>query len=66
MNTNRDTSADELHLTTIGALLISELFKSRLLRKKIRGTNLETQLKKILNNDTIKRTAEPGDEIQPD
>jgi hypothetical protein len=66
MNTNRDTSADELHLATIGGLLISELFKSRLLRKKIRGTNLEIQLKKILNNDTIKRTAEPGDEIHPD
>jgi len=66
MNTNRDTSADELHLATIGGLLISELFKSRLLRKKIRGTNLETQLKKILKNDTIKRTAEPGDEIQQD
>jgi hypothetical protein len=64
MNTNRDTSADELHLATIGGLLISELFKSRLLRKKIRGTNLETQLKKLLKNDTIKRTAEPTDEIQ--
>ena len=64
MNTNNDRTADELHLATIGGLLISELFKSRLLRKKIRGTNLETQLKKILNNGTIKRTAEPTDEIQ--
>lgn len=43
-----DRSADELHLVTIGALLINELYKSRELRKKIRGTNLETQLKKLL------------------
>jgi hypothetical protein len=43
-----DRSADELHLVTIGALLISELYKSRELRKKIRGTNLEKQLKQLL------------------
>jgi hypothetical protein len=43
-----DRSADELHLATIGAILINELYKSRELRKKIRGTNLETQIKKIL------------------
>jgi hypothetical protein len=45
-----DASADELHLATIGAILINELYKSRALRKKIRGTNLETQLKKILKS----------------
>ena len=43
-----DRSADELHLVTIGALLINELYKSRELRKKIRGTNLEKQIKQIL------------------
>lgn len=43
-----DRSADELHLVTIGALLINELYKSRELRKKIRGTNLEKQLKQLL------------------
>lgn len=45
-----DRSADELHLFTIGALLINELYKSRELRKKIRGTNLEIQLKKLLKS----------------
>lgn len=43
-----DRSADELHLATIGAILINELYKSRELRKKIRGTNLEKQIKQIL------------------
>ena len=43
-----DRTADELHLATIGALLINELYKSRELRKKIRGTNLEKQIKQIL------------------
>ena len=43
-----DRTADELHLVTIGALLINELYKSRELRKKIRGTNLEKQIKQIL------------------
>jgi hypothetical protein len=43
-----DRTADELHLVTIGALLINELYKSRELRKKIRGTNLEKQLKQLL------------------
>lgn len=45
-----DRSADELHLATIGAMLINELFKSRELRKKIRGTNLERLLKQILKS----------------
>lgn len=43
-----DKSADELHLATIGAILINELFRSRELRKKIRGTNLEKLLKQII------------------
>jgi hypothetical protein len=63
-DTNVDKSANELHLATIGAILISELFKSRLLRKKIRGTNLEKQLKQILNNDTFKGTASADEQVQ--
>ena len=43
-----DRTADELHLATIGAILINELYKSRELRKKIRGTNLEKQIKQII------------------
>jgi len=43
-----DHTADELHLATIGAILINELYKSRELRKKIRGTNLEKQIKQII------------------
>jgi hypothetical protein len=45
-----DRSADELHLATIGGILINELFRSRELRKKIRGTNLEKLLKSILKS----------------
>ena len=65
-DTNVDKSANELHLATIGAILIAELFKSRLLRKKIRGTNLEKQLKQILNNDTFKRTTSTDGPLQQD
>jgi hypothetical protein len=63
-DTNVDKSANELHLATIGAILIAELFKSRLLRKKIRGTNLEKQLKQILNNDTFKGNASADKQVQ--
>lgn len=66
MSANEDQSANELHLATIGAILIAELFKSRLLRKKIRGTNLEKQLKQILNNDTFKRTTSTDGPLQQD
>lgn len=35
-------------LASIGAILVMELRKSRDLRRKIRGTNLETKLKKYI------------------
>jgi hypothetical protein len=43
----RMTDKDRV-LASIGAILVMELRKSRELRRKIRGTNLESKLKKYI------------------
>lgn len=45
---NRTMTDQDRVLASIGAILVMELRSSRDLRRKIRGTNLETKLKKYI------------------
>jgi hypothetical protein len=48
MRRNRRVTDQDRIMSSIGAILIIELKNDRALRRKIRGTNLETKLKKYI------------------